>query len=220
MVKLYKSKKIKYIRISVQIISLIFLIFFFVIGKIELFFFTTFFISLILAIFLGRIYCGWICPMNTLMIPVSWFSKKTKIQRKGAPKWMSFKFLPWIILCIFIAIMIIGRINDIQIPALLYLLILSVLFVLVFEPKIFHNFICPFGALQSLTGKFARLTERVYIDSCNGCRICEKTCYTYAGAVIVPANTKKATIDPKLCHQCFDCQVACPVNSIYYGKPK
>ena len=29
-------------------------------------------ISLILALLFGRIFCGWICPMNTLMIPTEW----------------------------------------------------------------------------------------------------------------------------------------------------
>jgi len=29
-------------------------------------------ITIILALLLGRIFCGWICPMNTLMIPAEW----------------------------------------------------------------------------------------------------------------------------------------------------
>ena len=45
-------------------------------------------ITLLLALLLGRVYCGWMCPMNTLMLPTAWLSKKLNLQAKIAPNWL------------------------------------------------------------------------------------------------------------------------------------
>jgi polyferredoxin len=37
--------------------------------------------SLIAAIFFGRIYCGYVCPMNTVLIPIEWLSKRLKFKQ-------------------------------------------------------------------------------------------------------------------------------------------
>ena len=42
-------------------------------------------ISLLVAMFFGRLYCGYACPMNTVMIGVEWISKKLKIQTNKIP---------------------------------------------------------------------------------------------------------------------------------------
>ena len=43
-------------------------------------------VSLLAALVFGRIYCGYVCPMNTLMIPTEWLSKKLKLQTVNSPK--------------------------------------------------------------------------------------------------------------------------------------
>ena len=43
-------------------------------------------ISLLAALLFGRIYCGYVCPMNTLMIPTNWIAKKLNIQTQKTPK--------------------------------------------------------------------------------------------------------------------------------------
>ena len=42
--------------------------------------------DLVAALIFGRVYCGYVCPMNTLMFPVEWLSKKMKLQT--SPKWL------------------------------------------------------------------------------------------------------------------------------------
>lgn len=42
------------------------------------------FISIILAAFFGRFYCGFACPINTLMHPVALIGKKLGMQKKPA----------------------------------------------------------------------------------------------------------------------------------------
>ncbi len=174
-------------------------------------------ISLILALLFGRIFCGWICPMNTLMIPTEWLSKKLKLQSEDTPKWLESGFLSWTLLIVLVLTMsVIKRIFSFEIPILVYILFLSIFVTLRYKPEVFHNKICPFGALQSLTGRFALLSEKVTSDKCIGCKLCETVCPSKA--VIVSEQDKVARIDPKMCHQCFSCYLICPKDAISYRR--
>ncbi len=176
-------------------------------------------VTLLLALLLGRVFCGWICPMNTVMIPTEWLSKKLHLQAKETPNWLKSKSIPWIMLIVMILAMTISkRIFGIEIPILLYLLILSVIITLRYKPEVFHNNICPFGLLLSFTGRFALFTEQVNHDKCIGCKMCESVCPSEA--IIVSKEKKKANINPALCHQCFNCQLICPEDAIGYRNKK
>ena len=43
--------------------------------------------SLVAALLFGRVYCGYVCPMNTLMVPAEWISKKLKFQTSRTPRY-------------------------------------------------------------------------------------------------------------------------------------
>ncbi|MHB8125799.1 MAG: 4Fe-4S binding protein [Desulfitobacteriaceae bacterium] len=173
--------------------------------------------SLITALFFGRVFCGWICPMNTMMIGSELLSKKLNIKLKDSPKWLESGWLEWVLLiAMVLAMAVIKKLTGIEVPVLLYLLILSVLVTLRYKPEVFHNKLCPFGVLQSLTGRFAYLSRRVNLDKCVGCKLCETTCPSKA--IVVSPQNKKAGIDSKLCHQCYNCELICPKEAIDYGK--
>ena len=199
------------IRAVVQIVFLALFTLLIITGKTN-FWLVLFGISIILAIFFGRIYCGWICPINTVMRPINWIYTKLKLNRLNTPKWLKIKIIPWALLALLVATMMVGRSFNIKIPGLLLILALGFIFSLVFKPEVFHNYICPFGVLQSLTGRFAKLTFRVNKDKCSGCGICLKVC----DAEAININNKKAAIDPKLCHQCSNCKIECPADAIDY----
>ena len=203
----------------INTIRLIFLALFIVLlvnGKVVLWL-ALFAISLIAALIFGRIYCGYVCPMNTVMIPIEALSKKLKLQRADAPKFLKSGFFPWITLAISIAVMLMSkRLLHIDLPILPFWLVMSILVTLWYKPAVFHNLICPFGALQRTFGKFAMLSEKVDKESCIGCKLCEKACP--ADAIIVSSEDKKAMINTALCHQCTDCQDVCPKNAIHFGR--
>lgn len=174
-------------------------------------------LGLVLALVFGRIYCGYACPMNTLMIPTEWLSKKLKIQTNKTPKWLQSGKIAWIALFGSLAIILFARrVLKKNIPILLIWLGISVLVTLRYKPHVFHNLLCPFGILQKIFGSSPIFSKRVIADGCIGCKRCEKVCPTEA--IIVNKEDKKATIVNSMCLQCVNCVQICPTNAIKYSK--
>ena len=206
----------KYIANIIRILFLALFIFLLANGKVLLWL-ALFAVSLVAALIFGRVYCGYACPMNTLMIPTEWLSKKLKLQTADTPKWLKNGYFTWITLGISVAVMLLSkRLLHVDLPILPFWLVMSILITLRYKPAVFHNLICPFGALQRSFGRFARLSEKVDKDACVGCKLCEKACPS--NAILVSSEDKKAMINTALCHQCIKCQQVCPKDAIHYSK--
>ncbi|NBJ17030.1 MAG: 4Fe-4S binding protein [Dehalobacter sp. 4CP] len=187
-------------------------------GKIMLWL-ALFAISLIASLVFGMVYCGYVCPMNTLMNPVAWLSKKLNFQTTRTPKWLKNGYFAWVAVIVSIAAMLLSnRILNINLPILPIWLVISVLVTLRYKPAVFHNLVCPFGALQRLFGRYARLSAKINNDSCIRCRLCEKACP--AGAITISEENRKAFINTALCHQCTKCRQVCFKGAIRYTNTK
>ena len=174
-------------------------------------------VGLLLSFIFGRGYCGYVCPMNAVMRPAEWLSKKFKLQRPDTPKWLMSSVFPWAFILLTLAMMLGGkRILQVQLPVLAILLGIAFVVTLFYKPGVFHNRICPFGALLSVSGRSAFNSEGVDESACVGCRLCEKSCA--AQAISVEPLSKKAVITASLCHQCRACEEVCPTDAIRYGK--
>ena len=206
----------KYLANIIRILFLALFIFLLANGKVLLWL-ALFAVSLVAALIFGRVYCGYACPMNTLMIPIEWLSKKLKLQTADTPKWLKNGYFTWITLGISVAVMLLSkRLLHVDLPILPFWLVMSILITLRYKPAVFHNLICPFGALQRSFGRFARLSEKVDKDACVGCKLCEKACPS--NAILVSSEDKKAMIKTELCHQCTNCRQVCPKDAIHYSK--
>lgn len=177
-----------------------------------------FVISLIGAFVFGRFYCGYVCPMNTLMRGTETLSRKLGWQTKRVPRFLQGGALPWVFLVVMVVTMITSRnLLHKEIPVLLILMGLSVIVTLKYEPWVFHNHLCPYGALLRLTGRHAFRSTRVDPAACIGCKRCVTVCPSKA--IDVSSENRKAVIDPSLCHQCQEiCSHVCPKDAIHYGK--
>jgi polyferredoxin len=174
-------------------------------------------VGLLVSFIFGRGYCGYLCPMNAVMRPAEWLSKKFKLQRPDTPKWLMSSLFPWAFIFLTLAMMLGGkRILQVQLPMLAILLGIAFVVTLFYKPEVFHNRICPFGALLSVSGRFAFRSEGVDASACVGCKLCEKTCA--AQAISLEPASKKAVITSALCHQCRACEEVCPTDAIHYGK--
>jgi len=185
-------------------------------GKIMLWL-AIFAVSLIAALIFGRVYCGYACPMNTLMIPIGRISQKMKMQTDKTPTWLKGGHFSWITLAASVALMLLSkRLLRVDLPILAFWLVISVLVTLRYKPDVFHNLICPFGALQKAFGRFTLLSQRVDKGACIGCKLCEKACPS--SAIIVSPEDRKAEIHTAICQQCSNCRQVCPKGAIHYSK--
>ena len=166
----------KYIITTIRVLFFALFIFLLLNGKMMLWL-ALYAVSLLIAVLFGRVYCGYVCPMNTLMIPTEWLSKKLKLQTVNSPKWLSSGKFAWFALAGSVAIMLLAqKLLDKNISILLIWLVVSALITLRYKPAVFHNLICPFGPLQKVFGRFAKVSEKVNKESCIGCKLCEKVC--------------------------------------------
>ncbi|QSX07549.1 4Fe-4S binding protein [Alkalibacter rhizosphaerae] len=174
-------------------------------------------VTVVGALFFGRFFCGYVCPMNTLMVPVDWITRKMGLKRREVPKFLKGQAGAAILLVLSVAILVLSkRFLGKNIPLLFVFLGIAVVVTIFYRPEFFHNHLCPFGLVQSWTGRFARLSKKVSMEDCIGCKKCEKVCPS--AAIAVDPENRKARIDATLCHQCQNCTVICPVNAISYGK--
>ena len=128
-------------------------------------------------------------------------------------------YFAWITLVISVASMLLSKkILHINLPILPFWLAISVIVTLRYRPEVFHNLICPFGALQRAFGRFARRSEKVNTDACVGCKLCEKACPS--NAIAVSPEDKRAVIKTVLCLQCKNCRQVCPRGAIHYAKSR
>jgi polyferredoxin len=76
---------------------------------------------------LGRVYCGYACPMNTIMRPVENISRKLGLQRQRLPRWLENPNLRYVMLVATVSTMVFGRkVLDKEIPILPTLFMISV----------------------------------------------------------------------------------------------
>ncbi|MFO7990921.1 MAG: 4Fe-4S binding protein [Thermoplasmata archaeon] len=207
-----KSKK--YFRIASQMIFLVLFAFLFYINRLQLWI-IVFIIGAVASIGLGRFYCGWICPMNSLSRPIIWLKGKLSLGDLGVPDILRSKKLRYSIVLIFFGTMIALRILGMQLSVLLIITAIGVAFMTVFDEELFHKYLCPYGAILSLTSKPSIYVMKVDTEECIGCGKCQSACPT---DTIETLNSGKRQVIDDECLKCFQCQDVCPADCIGYRK--
>lgn len=187
-----------------QIFFLATFVFIMVIGRVQLWL-GIFLISLLLAPFLGRVYCGYICPINTLTEATQKISKKKKIK---VPNWIKNPAVRYIALGLLVVMMAFTMKSGKKLPILPLLTGFGVLLSLIFEEALWHRYLCPYGTLQSIFAKKTKKGYEVDSEKCISCGKCAKVCPDDA------ISGKVALIDKSECLLCGRCAEACPVEAI------
>jgi ferredoxin-type protein NapH len=204
---------IKRIRPFVQISFFVVFLMLMLLGKAQLWM-GFIFLSVILAAFRGRFYCGWACPINTLIRPVNWIKKKLGIKDKPISQILKSEKPRWIVFIMFLVGLgytIYTITQGRKFPLPLIIIPLGLITTLFISEKAWHRYLCPWGVLFSLTARFSKYGMKQ--DKCTKCSLCAKNC---PGDAIVIDKQKGAVVDRKNCLLCFECKSTCPINSFNY----
>ncbi len=198
-------------QLIIQFVFLIIFIFLFVIGKVQLWM-GLFLLGIITSFLLGRIYCGWICPINTVMIGVTWIKKKMFIKGLKIPQSLTKPWVRFLALGFFIAIFIFTMSTGKKLPVLPALFAIGVLLTFFFPEKLWHHYLCPFGTIMSFSASKARHSINIRAEKCNNCGFCDRVCLANA----IDKNDKYHSIIKSNCLVCMECLRKCKQNAISY----
>ncbi|MHA1953646.1 MAG: 4Fe-4S binding protein [Candidatus Heimdallarchaeaceae archaeon] len=197
--------------------------------------FGTLFIS---AIFLGRTFCGWLCPMGGGQDIVMFIRKKDKrINIKTSwIKWMI--FIPWLAIIIILPLAIGGEFNGFDFlyqtrdsygmsltspqGYVIYYGILLIVFLMVYliGRRSFCHHLCwiaPFMILGRWIGNLVRIpTLRLKANKevCNSCKRCDRECPM---SLPVEEHVMRDNMEHRECILCATCIDVCPRSVISYS---
>lgn len=181
-------------------------------GKIQLWM-VIFLGSALAGLFLGRFYCGWICPMNTVMRFETWLKNKFRIKSLSMPKWLARPWFRGMILIGFLALAVFAQVSKRSLPVLPALFFLGVGLTLFFPEQLWHRHLCPYGTILSLPGRLSQKKMTIDANACVNCGACAKVCPT---ATISKPDGGKYQIQPAECLVCRKCVEVCRFNAIQY----
>ncbi|HEX3031075.1 MAG TPA: 4Fe-4S binding protein [Bacillota bacterium] len=184
-------------------------------------------IPMVLAAIMGRVFCSWICPVNTINQLNRYFlNQRFNFKAKGLPvltypnlRYILLGFgllvslagmtvfpyiLPYALLGRFLYYLTTGSIFWIGI------LIMGAAFVTdaTLQKGVWCNYLCPTGALLSLISRFRLLRVFYRPDKCRkNCRLCTTLCEWKADPKVVPN---------KNCTNCGLCVEKCPGKALSF----
>lgn len=198
-------------RKGIQILALVIFSFLMVKGKVQIWM-VIFVGSLLLSTFLGRFYCGYICPINTVMEVIDDDASKKKRIRIKAPTWIKCTAVRIALLILFLGTMVFVFKTGKRLPVLPTLFTFGVLLTIFFEPSLWHRYLCPYGTLFSIFSSKNKKGYKVAAEGCIRCGICVKSCP--ADAIAWDDKEKDPVIIRKECIVCGKCTKVCPKKVI------
>jgi len=182
-------------------------------------FFVSILLPLLLALILGKVFCSFFCPANTIFELFRKFYSKKNVKELANGRRIRIFILLLILLLVFL--LKIPLFNYLSLPgifslelqkiafhkklSLFWIFLLFLVFVeFIFKKRIWCNYICPQGSFIGLliSPKTLKIIKRERLhDSCIGCRQCVISCP-------FDLNPMDGNIYPQ-CTNCFECYVTC-----------
>ncbi len=181
-----------------------------------------------LTVFLGPVFCGWICPLGSIQ---EWFGKLGKkifkrLFNRMIPykvdrilRYLRYVMLGWVVYMTavtgtlvfsdidpYFALFNFWR-SEVAIGGVIILAVVLVLSLIVERP--FCKYACPYGAVLGVFNLFRIFKIRRRRSTCIDCKACDRSC-----PMNIPVSTSGAVRD----HQCISClkctsEQVCPVEN-------
>lgn len=200
-------------QVIIQMIFLGLFLFLFVTGKVQLWM-GLLLAGIIFSFFLGRIYCGWICSINTVIRGVSWAKKKLGIKDLKSPAVLTKACVRYLVLGLFFVVFIFIMATGKKLPVLPALFVIGIVLTFLFPEELWHRNLCPYGTILSCSAAKTKKSIQINPLKCNNCGACLRVC----PAMAIEKNTNKHKIIAKDCLVCMECTRVCRQNAISYTK--
>ena len=185
-------------------------------------------IPIVFTIFLGRFFCGWLCPATLiyeLLDKVAVYLRRAGFPVGGRRLDLRFKYLVLIVgvalstmlgTVVFSAIYppaIIGReiyyfISFSGFGAGAGFFIVSMIFDLLVARRGFCRYLCPGGALYSLLGRYRLLRIQRQVAACDDCTLCDQECQFGLHPMRDHFGQE--------CNNCTACIALCPTDALVF----
>jgi len=187
-----------------------------------------FFVSTIgFAVLLGRVICGFLCPMGLIQDIMHQIRQKTKVKgmRVNETTYNRLKPVKWVMVLLMLGITFAGGEFCSFCPALatspvfaglavsLYLSGFMMIVVLAgsfFKRRFWCN-ICPLGLLIGLTHRISPFRIKKDVQSCTECGACYEACPM--GVKIIYTEREKTDVTDMNCIMCGECIRKCPEDN-------
>ncbi|MDH4128488.1 MAG: quinol dehydrogenase ferredoxin subunit NapH [Spirochaetota bacterium] len=180
------------------------------------------------AIFLGRAFCGWVCPMNIVTDTANWIRHKLKIDIQYIIITRNTRY--WILGLTLILSVILGvgafeYISPISIlhRGLIFGMglgwtIVSAVFIfdLLILKEGFCGHICPLGAFNSLISRFSLIRVNHNANKCTQCMECVAICPEKQVLSVVTDKINSPILSGE-CTNCARCVEVCEDNAMKWG---
>ena len=177
----------------------------------------------VLTVLWGRVFCGWACPLGTMVDLVDYLSGR----RVRAARWRSLKYHALVVVACFAAVGLsvswlldplnwAARIAAVVHPrAVQHELLASLggtllLLAFLLGRRAFCRLLCPLGALLGLLARVS-LFRRVRAEQCTSCGQCMNDCRM---AAIGPTPV---TFDRFECIHCHECDAKCAASALSFS---
>lgn len=191
---------------------------------------TIFIAALVIALFLRKGFCGWICPVGFASNLAESFSRRFKLLLTP-PAWLDYPLLTLkYLILIFFSYLILLKMDVVSIenfnsstynlvadvkmmffflaPSTLSIWVIAFLIVASFFLRNFWcRYLCPYGALLGIIAIFSPLNVRREEKNCIDCKKCDTIC---PGAIQV---SRKEIVRTPECIGCGECISTCPAKN-------
>jgi ferredoxin-type protein NapH len=210
------SSNIRVIFIIKFIVKIFFLMLFSVflfIGKIQAWLFILiagFYVSLIL----GRVYCGWCCPVSTVNCVIEFFYKLLGIKKSSAPRSLQHSLSGIICFALFLGVFSCSLILGKRLQIFTIITHLGVLVSSIFDSSFWCNYLCPWGTILKTSSKFSAFKRLIDADKCVKCSVCSLNCPSKSIRILDNIQS----IEFARCLQCLQCTSKCHKSAIKMGR--
>lgn len=160
----------------------------------------------------GRIYCGWICSINTALAGVARIKKKLHIKSAPVPKLFLKAWARYFVLSLFIVLFIFTAITGKKLPVLPALFVIGILVTFIYPEELWHRYLCPYGTMLHFSSAKSKHGMQIDDSLCNNCGTCKAVC----PAKSVVKTEEKHMIRQPDCLVCMKCETRCKKGAISY----